>query len=125
MEQAQLFKYLFDMSLDEIASFIAYDETIKASLRKLDMAARTRHIIDAVQIEDMWQTLGAKSNIRYLHLHATVTHDAGILLSLEPRHEWVGVAICISALCRPTPELSAQVLWGVLGIEQKCADCGY
>lgn len=54
MEQAQLFKRLFDMSLDEIASFIDYDETIEASLYKLDMAARTRHIIDAVQFEDMW-----------------------------------------------------------------------
>ena len=57
MERAHLFKYLFDMSLDEITSFIAYDETIEASLYKLDMAARTRHIIDAVQIEGMWQSL--------------------------------------------------------------------
>ena len=57
MEPAHLFKYLFDMSLDEITSFISYDETIEASLYKLDMAARTRHIIDAVQIEDMWQSL--------------------------------------------------------------------
>jgi len=57
MERAHLFKYLFDMSLDEITSFISYDETIEASLYKLDMAARTRHIIDAVQIEDMWQAL--------------------------------------------------------------------
>ena len=45
------------MSLDEITSFISYDETIEASLYKLDMAARTRHIIDAVQIEGMWQSL--------------------------------------------------------------------
>ena len=57
MEPAHLFKYLFDMSLDEIASFIAYDETIEASLYKLDMATRTRHIIEAVQLEDMWQSL--------------------------------------------------------------------
>ena len=61
MEQAQLFKHLFDMSLDEIASFIDYDETIEASLYKLDMAARTRHIIDAVQFEDMWQGVSSFS----------------------------------------------------------------
>jgi len=61
MEQAQLFKHLFDMSLDEIASFIDYDETIEVSLYKMDMAARTRHIINAVQIEDMWQSLDEKS----------------------------------------------------------------
>jgi hypothetical protein len=35
MEQAQLFKHLFDMSLDEIASFIDYDETIEVSLYEL------------------------------------------------------------------------------------------
>ena len=49
------------MSLDEIASFIDYDETIDTSLYRLDMAARTRHIIHAVQIEDMWQSLDDKS----------------------------------------------------------------
>ena len=74
MEQAQLFKHLFDMSLDEIASFIDYDETIEASLYKLDMAARTRHIIDAVQIEDMWQSLDEKSQ----------TFDIYISMRLSP-----------------------------------------
>ena len=68
MERAHLFKYLFDMSLDEIASFIAYDETIEASLYKLDMAARTRHIIDAVQIEDMWQSLDDESQTYDIYL---------------------------------------------------------
>jgi len=74
MEQAQLFKHLFDMSLDEIASFINYDETIEASLYKLDMAARTRHIIDAVQIEDMWQSLDEESK----------TFDIYISMRLSP-----------------------------------------
>jgi len=68
MEQAQLFKRLYDMSLDEIASFIDYDETIEASLYKLDMAARTRHIIDAVQIEDMWQALDEESQTFDIYL---------------------------------------------------------
>jgi len=70
MEQAQLFKRLFDMSLDEIASFIDYDETIEASLYKLD----TRHIIDAVQFEDMWQSLDEKSQ----------TFDIYISMRLSP-----------------------------------------
>ncbi len=68
MEPAHLFKYLFDMSLDEITSFISYDETIEASLYKLDMAARTRHIIDAVQIEDMWQELDDESQTYDIYL---------------------------------------------------------
>lgn len=74
MERAHLFKYLFDMSLDEITSFISYDETIEASLYKLDMAARTRHIIDAVQIEDMWQSLDDESQ----------TFDIYISMRLSP-----------------------------------------
>ena len=68
MEQAQLFKRLFDMSLDEIASFIDYDETIEASLYKLDMATRTRHIIEAVQLEDMWQQLNEETQTFDIHL---------------------------------------------------------
>ena len=74
MEQAHLFKYLYDMSLDEIASFIDYDETIEASLYKLDMAARTRHIIEAVQLEDMWQSLDEESQ----------TFDIYISIRLSP-----------------------------------------
>ena len=74
MQPAHLFKYLFDMSLDEITSFISYDETIEASLYKLDMAARTRHIIDAVQIEDMWQALDDESQ----------TFDIYISMRLSP-----------------------------------------
>ena len=68
MEQAHLFKYLFDMSLDEITSFIDYDETVEASLYKLDMAARTRHIINAIQIEDMWQSLDDESKTFDIYL---------------------------------------------------------
>ena len=74
MEKSQLFKRLYDMSLDEIASFIDYDETIEASLYKLDMAARTRHIIEAVQLEDMWQSLDEESQ----------TFDIYISIRLSP-----------------------------------------
>ena len=68
MEQAQLFKYLYDMSMDEISSFIDHNETIDNSMYKLDMAARTRHIIHAVQVEDLWQALDETTNTFDLHL---------------------------------------------------------
>ena len=58
MDKAQLFKRLYDMSMDELGLLVDHDETIQKSLYKLDMAARTRHIIAAVQIEDMFQSLG-------------------------------------------------------------------
>ena len=68
MEQAQLFKRLYDMTLDEIASFIEFHETIETSLYKLDLAARTRHIIHAVQFEDMWQARDDESQKFDIHI---------------------------------------------------------
>ena len=68
MEQAQLFKRLYDMSMDEINLFIDSDEPIEKALYKLDMAARTRHIIHAVQLEDLWQALDEHVKTYDLHL---------------------------------------------------------
>ena len=68
MEKAQLFKRLFNMSMDEICLFIDHDEAIEKSLYKLDMATRTRHIIQAIQFEDMWQSLDAQSSAYDLYL---------------------------------------------------------
>ena len=69
MEQAQLFKRLYDMSMDEINLFIDSDEPIEKALYKLDMAARTRHIIHAVQLEDLWQALDEHANTYDLYLY--------------------------------------------------------
>ena len=68
MEQAQLFKRLYDMSMDEINLFIDSDEAIDKALFKLDMAARTRHIIHAVQLEDLWQALDEHAKTYDLYL---------------------------------------------------------
>jgi len=61
MEQAQLFKRLLAITEDEFTSFLDFDDNITKALMKLDLAARTRHIIDAVQLEDMWQQLDEES----------------------------------------------------------------
>ena len=74
MEKAQLFKRLFHMSMDEICSLIDHDETIEKSLYTLDMAARTRHIIHAIQFEDMWQSLDDESQ----------TFDIYVSMKLSP-----------------------------------------
>jgi len=68
MEQAHLFKYLYHMSMDEINLFIDSDEPIEKALYKLDMAARTRHIIHAVQLEDLWQALDEQTKTYDLYL---------------------------------------------------------
>ncbi len=61
MEKAQLFKRLLAMTYDELAMFIKFDEPVDVATMKLDLAARTRHIIQAVQFEDMWQSLPENS----------------------------------------------------------------
>ena len=68
MEKAQLFKRLFHMSMDEINLFIDSDEPIEKALYKLDMAARTRHIIHAVQLEDLWRALDEHAKTYDLYL---------------------------------------------------------
>ena len=55
MEQAQLFKRLHAMAMDELNAFIASDEEISKAIFKLDLAARTRRILNSIQLEDMWQ----------------------------------------------------------------------
>ena len=74
MDKAQLFKRLYDMSMDELGMLVHHEETIQKSLYKLDMAARTRHIIEAVQIEDMFQSLGEDG----------VTFDLFLSMRLSP-----------------------------------------
>lgn len=74
MEKAQLFKRLHDMTMDELHQFIKPQEEVSASLRRLDLAARTRHIIHAIQLEDMWQSLNEESS----------TYDIYLAMRLSP-----------------------------------------
>ena len=68
MERRQLFKRLMAITEDELILFLDFVDDISKALLKLDIAARTRHIIDAVQLEDMWQQLDEKSATFNLHL---------------------------------------------------------
>jgi hypothetical protein len=76
MEQAQLFKRLFDMTMFELKSFIKPSESIASSLYKLDMAGRIRHIIGTVQLEDVWQEKHSESGKFELHLDFKLSPDA-------------------------------------------------
>lgn len=68
MEEVQLYKRLLAITEDEISSFIKHDEEINKALMRLDLAARTRHIIDAIQFEDMWQEFNEESQTFNIHL---------------------------------------------------------
>ena len=68
MEKAQLFKRLLAMTHDDLAVFIKFDEPVDVATMKLDLAARTRHIIQAVQFEDMWQSLPEGANTYKIYL---------------------------------------------------------
>jgi hypothetical protein len=63
---------------DEFTSFLDFDDNITRALMKLDRAARTRHIIDAVQLEDMWQQLDEESQ----------TFNLYIAMRLSPKTLW-------------------------------------
>jgi hypothetical protein len=78
MEQAQLFKRLLAITEYEFTSFLDFDDNITRALMKLDRAARTRHIIDAVQLEDMWQQLDEESQ----------TFNLYIAMRLSPKTLW-------------------------------------
>jgi len=68
MDKAQLFKRLHDMTMDDLTSFIKPSESIQQALFKLDLGARTRHIIDAIQLEDMWQSMPEGSDTFNIYL---------------------------------------------------------
>jgi hypothetical protein len=68
MERAQLFKRLLAITEDEFTSFLDFDDNVTKAVMKLDLAARRRHIIDAVQFEDMWQQLDEESQTFNLHI---------------------------------------------------------
>jgi len=68
MEPSQLFKRLYSMTINDLATFIDFEEKVDVALMKLDLAARTRHIIEASQLEDMWQSLHKESNLYKIYL---------------------------------------------------------
>lgn len=75
MEQAQLFKRLHAMALDELKDFIKYEEDINQALFKLDLAARTRQILNSIQLEDMWQELDEETNLYRVFLSMRLSPD--------------------------------------------------
>ena len=68
MKRGQLFKRLMAITEDELILFLDFVDDINKALSKLDIAARTRHIIDAVQLEDMWQQLDEASQTFNIHI---------------------------------------------------------
>ena len=55
MDNDQLRRRLLEMTLDDLGNLISYENDVSAGLIKLDLAAKTRQVIHAVQLEDMWQ----------------------------------------------------------------------
>jgi hypothetical protein len=78
MKRGQLFKRLMAITEDELILFLDFVDDISKALSKLDIAARTRHIINAVQLEDMWQQLDEESKTFNLH----------IAMRLSPKTLW-------------------------------------
>ena len=68
MENFELTDRLYQISKDEITTFLDFDEPIIPALYKLDMAARTRHVIHAVQMENISEAFNEESKVYETHL---------------------------------------------------------
>lgn len=68
MEKAQLFKRLLAITVDDLSKFIKGDEEIGSALYKLDLAARSRHILHHIQLEDLWQQVEDDSDLCEVYL---------------------------------------------------------
>lgn len=76
MQQAQLFKRLHAMAADEIHSFIDSEEQISKAMYKLDLAARTRRILNSIQLEDMWQAQSEEGGLFHIYLSMRLSPDS-------------------------------------------------
>ncbi len=92
MKKKQLFKRLYAISIDDLSIFTKFDEQINDAILRLDLAARTRHIIRTVQLEDTWQSFHDKSNAYriYLSMRLSPMTLCSVLDSEEPMNclEW-------------------------------------
>lgn len=75
MEQAQLFKRLYDMSMFEIHAYIESEERVDLAIMKLDLAARTRKILNSIQLEDMWQAPNEQEQEFNIYLSIKLSPD--------------------------------------------------
>ena len=55
MDIDELSKRLFEMTVDDLNQLIPYEDDVSTGMMKLDLAAKTRQVVHAVQLEDMWQ----------------------------------------------------------------------
>jgi hypothetical protein len=56
MDNDELGKRLFEMTMDDLNHLVHLLKIdVSTGIMKLDLAAKTRQVIHAVQLEDMWQ----------------------------------------------------------------------
>lgn len=55
MKDTQLFKRIHTLTLEELSLIVKYDEDVHAGILRLKILSQVRHIVDFIQLEDMWQ----------------------------------------------------------------------
>ena len=55
MSSDELSKRLFEMTMEDLNHLVPFEDSVSTGIMKLDLAAKTRQVIHAVQLEDMWQ----------------------------------------------------------------------
>lgn len=74
MNKIELGKRLFEMTVDDLKQLIPKEDTVSTGIMKLDLAAKTRRAIHAVQIEDMWQEFNDEIQDFATYLELKLSH---------------------------------------------------
>ena len=74
MNKIELGKRLFEMTVDDLKQLIPEEDAVSTGIMKLDLAAKTRRAIHAVQIEDMWQEFNDEIKDFATYLELKLSH---------------------------------------------------
>ncbi len=74
MHNDELGKRLFEMTVDDLKQLIPEEDAVSTGIMKLDLAAKTRRAIHAVQIEDMWQEFNDEIQDFAIYLELKLSH---------------------------------------------------
>ena len=81
MNQIELGKRLFEMTIDDLNQLIPFNDSVATGIMKLDIAARTRQVIHAVQLEDMWQAFN--DDVQQFTIYLSVKLSSMTLCSVQ------------------------------------------
>jgi hypothetical protein len=74
MNKIELGKRLFEMTVDDLKQLISEEDAVSTGIMKLDLAAKTRRAIHAVQLEGMWPAFNDEIQDFAIYLELKLSH---------------------------------------------------